>query len=200
MALLGQLRRMENRLKTLSLVMNFHTSEVPTLNIDSSILFVQWKYFSCFFQAQLVVLACQVSWSQYTEAALQKGDSSSVQQVLRVVEATLNVLADSVLHEQPAVRRRKLEHLVRNIFWNIPETGKVLPNISFGLTVCRYGHQRGKFSYFTVIVWERKSKLVSSCCNSYMDADSQKGLLPPRIFFSPLVDYSKIVFCSPSQT
>ena len=59
-----------------------------------------------------MVLACQVSWSQYTEAALQKGDVSAVQEVLRIVEATLNVLADSVLHEQPAVRRRKLEHLV----------------------------------------------------------------------------------------
>ncbi len=59
-----------------------------------------------------MVLACQVSWSQYTEAALQKSDLTAVQQVLRVVEATLNVLADSVLHEQPAVRRRKLEHLV----------------------------------------------------------------------------------------
>ena len=59
-----------------------------------------------------MVLACQVSWSQYTEAALQKSDVSAVQQVLRVVEASLNVLADSVLHEQPAVRRRKLEHLV----------------------------------------------------------------------------------------
>ena len=32
--------------------------------------------------------------------------------VLRVVEATLNILADSVLQEQPPVRRRKLEHLV----------------------------------------------------------------------------------------
>ena len=74
--------------------------------------FLQSINFLRLFQAQLVVLACQVSWSQYTEAALQKGDTSSVQQVLKVVEATLNVLADSVLHEQPAVRRRKLEHLV----------------------------------------------------------------------------------------
>ena len=76
-------------------------------------------HISILFQAQLVVLACQVSWSQYTEAALQKGDVKAVQQVLRVVEATLNVLADSVLHEQPAVRRRKLEHLVsfKTIFY-----------------------------------------------------------------------------------
>jgi dynein heavy chain 1 len=74
-----------------------------------------------------VVLACQVSWSQYTEAALVKGDLPSVQQVLRVVEATLNVLADSVLHEQPAVRRRKLEHLVSLItfVWKFLLSGRI---------------------------------------------------------------------------
>ena len=41
-----------------------------------------------------------------------------LQDVLNIVEATLNVLADSVLQEQPAIRRKKLEHLV-NIFKNI---------------------------------------------------------------------------------
>ena len=35
-----------------------------------------------------------------------------VQDVLSIVEATLNVLADSVLQEQPPIRRKKLEHLV----------------------------------------------------------------------------------------
>ena len=64
-----------------------------------------------------MVLACQVSWSQYCEAALQ-ADQDAVEKFLRIVEATLNVLADSVLHEQPAVRRRKLEHLVIRIFVN----------------------------------------------------------------------------------
>ena len=73
--------------------------------------------YDSYVQAQLVVLACQVSWSQYTEAALQKVDVAAVQQVLRIVEASLNVLADSVLHEQPAVRRRKLEHLVSKLMF-----------------------------------------------------------------------------------
>ena len=35
--------------------------------------------------------------------------------VLEEVKATLNVLADSVLHEQPAVRRKKLEHLITEL-------------------------------------------------------------------------------------
>ena len=48
-------------------------------------------------------------------------DNSPLQGVLDVVLATLNVLADSVLHEQPPLRRRKLEHLVsiHNFYRNI---------------------------------------------------------------------------------
>jgi hypothetical protein len=60
-----------------------------------------------------------VSWSESVEKALQAieqrgdGDLAPLVNVLQVMEATLNVLADSVLHEQPPVRRKKLEHLVR---------------------------------------------------------------------------------------
>ncbi|XP_074612492.1 cytoplasmic dynein 1 heavy chain 1-like isoform X2 [Acropora palmata] len=71
------------------------------------------------YQAQLVVLASQIAWSESCENALQSISSSSnpndlepMLKVLRVVEATLNILADSVLQEQPPVRRRKLEHLI----------------------------------------------------------------------------------------
>ena len=65
-----------------------------------------------------MVLAAQISWSESLEKGLHsieqsgKPDLGPVQEVLQVVESTLNVLADSVLHEQPPVRRRKLEHLV----------------------------------------------------------------------------------------
>lgn len=75
------------------------------------------KWVDCY-QAQLVVLAAQIAWSESAEKALQaieqKGDRNiaPMANVLEVVEATLNVLADSVLHEQPPVRRKKLEHLV----------------------------------------------------------------------------------------
>ena len=73
------------------------------------------------YQAQLVVLASQIAWSSAVDAALQRmqsqpssgsPDFTPMQNVLKVVEGTLNVLADSVLQEQPAVRRKKLEHLV----------------------------------------------------------------------------------------
>lgn len=54
------------------------------------------------------------------EAALHSicnnGDGSAklqpLENVLAQVESTLNMLADSVLQEQPALRRKKLEHLV----------------------------------------------------------------------------------------
>ena len=75
------------------------------------------------YQSQLVVLAAQISWSEMVEKALQgieqkgDGDSSPLTAVQGVMEATLNVLADSVLHEQPPVRRKKLEHLVSTHQW-----------------------------------------------------------------------------------
>ena len=71
-----------------------------------------------FLQAQIVVLGAQISWSERVEGALQTisnqggKDLGPLEKELRVVEATLNVLADCVLQEQPPVRRRKLEHLV----------------------------------------------------------------------------------------
>lgn len=69
------------------------------------------------YQAQIVVLAAQILWSEDVEAALQTagditGEKNPLNRVLTTVETTLTVLADSVLQEQPPLRRRKLEHLV----------------------------------------------------------------------------------------
>ncbi|CAN7982336.1 unnamed protein product [Ixodes hexagonus] len=70
------------------------------------------------YQSQIVVLAAQISWSEDVEAALQAMDkapqdgAAPLEEVLRSVEHTLNVLADSVLQEQPPLRRKKLEHLI----------------------------------------------------------------------------------------
>ena len=74
------------------------------------------------FQAQLIVLASQIFWSERVEEALISMDSqdptsyqgidSPIQSVLKSVEYTLTVLADCVLREQPPLRRKKLEHLI----------------------------------------------------------------------------------------
>uniref|UniRef100_A0A023FN94 Dynein heavy chain linker domain-containing protein n=1 Tax=Amblyomma cajennense TaxID=34607 RepID=A0A023FN94_AMBCJ len=71
------------------------------------------------YQSQIVVLAAQISWSEDVEAALQAmekagpdASSQPLEEVLQSVEQTLNVLADSVLQEQPPLRRKKLEHLI----------------------------------------------------------------------------------------
>nr|CAD7194334.1 unnamed protein product [Timema douglasi] len=70
------------------------------------------------YQAQIVVLAAQILWSEDVEAALHlistAGDQkvTPLEHVLQNVESTLNILADSVLQEQPPLRRRKLEHLI----------------------------------------------------------------------------------------
>lgn len=68
-----------------------------------------------------MVLAAQILWSEDVEAALHQisaaGDQkmTPLERVLSQVETTLNVLADSVLQEQPPLRRKKLEHLVRTV-------------------------------------------------------------------------------------
>lgn len=64
------------------------------------------------------MLSAQIAWSENVESALNGGggDNSPLQSVLANVEVTLNVLADSVLMEQPPLRRRKLEHLVSKDF------------------------------------------------------------------------------------
>lgn len=71
------------------------------------------------YQAQLVVLSAQIAWSENVENALSNvgggGDVGPLQSVLSNVEVTLNVLADSVLMEQPPLRRRKLEHLITEL-------------------------------------------------------------------------------------
>lgn len=69
--------------------------------------FIEWldKY-----QAQIIVLAAQISWSESVETALSQ--NQSLDSVLESVTATLQVLADSVLQEQPPLRRKKLEHLI----------------------------------------------------------------------------------------
>lgn len=70
------------------------------------------------YQAQIIILAFQISWSESIETALNqiqtKADNNMqpLNEVLQNVESTLNVLADSVLEEQPPLRRKKLEHLI----------------------------------------------------------------------------------------
>lgn len=60
-----------------------------------------------------MVLAAQICWSESVDAALNSGKPEvSLAACLRSVEAMLTLLADTVLSEQPPVRRRKLEHLI----------------------------------------------------------------------------------------
>ena len=79
-------------------------------NLSNTQAFIEWldQY-----QAQLVVLAFQVSWSENMERLLSLEKNVDLQPALRQIESTLGILADLVLADQPTVRRRKLEHLVR---------------------------------------------------------------------------------------
>ncbi|XP_074099131.1 dynein heavy chain, cytoplasmic isoform X3 [Cotesia typhae] len=85
------------------------------------------------YQAQIVVLAAQILWSEDVEAALheaqsQSSDKNPLERVLTQVEGTLNVLADSVLQEQPPLRRKKLEHLINEFVHKRTVTRRLIAN------------------------------------------------------------------------
>lgn len=92
-------------------------------------LYMEWvdKY-----QAQIVVLAAQIFWSEDVEAALVKlngePQKGPLEKVLQQVENTLNVLADSVLQEQPQLRRKKLEHLINEFVHKRTVTRRLISN------------------------------------------------------------------------
>ncbi|KAL1138869.1 hypothetical protein AAG570_008931 [Ranatra chinensis] len=85
--------------------------------------FMEWcdKY-----QAQIVVLAAQIRWSEDVENAL--GGKGTLVQVLQQVENTLNVLADCVLQQQPALRRKKLEALINEFVHKRTVTRRLIQN------------------------------------------------------------------------
>lgn len=86
------------------------------------------------YQAQIVVLAAQILWSEDVESALQQAsdgganNKNPLNRVLATVEKTLTVLADSVLQEQPPLRRRKLEHLINEFVHKRTVTRRLLAN------------------------------------------------------------------------
>ncbi|KAL6478123.1 hypothetical protein MHYP_G00139580 [Metynnis hypsauchen] len=84
------------------------------------------------YQAQLVVLSAQIDWSENVESALTTiagGDNMApMQGVLANVEATLNLLADTVLMEQPPIRRKKLEHLITELVHQRDVTRTLIKN------------------------------------------------------------------------
>ncbi|KAK6191509.1 hypothetical protein SNE40_003176 [Patella caerulea] len=87
------------------------------------------------YQSQLIVLAAQILWSESSDAALstigaQTGtkDLAPMNAVLASVESTLNILADSVLLEQPAVRRKKLESLITELVHQRDVTRMLIKN------------------------------------------------------------------------
>ncbi|XP_054005626.1 dynein heavy chain, cytoplasmic isoform X1 [Hylaeus anthracinus] len=85
-----------------------------------------------YYQAQIIVLAAQILWSEDVEAALHESQSdpskNPLERVLLQVENTLNVLADSVLQEQPALRRKKLEHLINEFVHKRTVTRRLIAN------------------------------------------------------------------------
>uniref|UniRef100_A0A8C3AR66 Cytoplasmic dynein 1 heavy chain 1 n=1 Tax=Cyclopterus lumpus TaxID=8103 RepID=A0A8C3AR66_CYCLU len=104
---------------TLAKLLAESVTEVTSFNKGTAVDLSQYINWIDSYQAQLVVLSTQIAWSENVEFALTTissgGDMNLMQGVLSNVQATLNVLADTVLMEQPTLRRRKLEHLITEL-------------------------------------------------------------------------------------
>ncbi|XP_031685072.1 cytoplasmic dynein 1 heavy chain 1 isoform X2 [Oncorhynchus kisutch] len=117
---------------TLAKLLAESVTEVGAFNKGNSIELDKYIDWIDRYQAQLVVLSAQIDWSEKVDAALTTisggGDMSPMSSVLTNVEATLNVLADTVLMEQPPLRRRKLEHLITELVHQRDVTRQLIKN------------------------------------------------------------------------
>ncbi|XP_034246586.1 dynein heavy chain, cytoplasmic-like isoform X2 [Thrips palmi] len=91
------------------------------------------------YQAQIVVLAAQILWSEDVESALHQIASTGgepnmapLESVWGQVQKTLNVLVDSVLQKQPELRRKKLEHLINEFVHKLTVTRRLIDNKTSG--------------------------------------------------------------------
>ena len=73
--------------------------------------FMQWLDL---YPSQIVVLAAQVLWSEQLEDVLSKGGNveEELGNVLVLIDNIIKTLANSVLQEQPPLRRKKIENLI----------------------------------------------------------------------------------------
>uniref|UniRef100_A0AAQ4PH56 Cytoplasmic dynein 1 heavy chain 1 n=1 Tax=Gasterosteus aculeatus aculeatus TaxID=481459 RepID=A0AAQ4PH56_GASAC len=117
---------------TLAKLLAESVTEVTSFNKGTAIDLSQYIKWIDSYQAQLVVLSTQIAWSENIEFALTSisggGDIELMQVVLSNVQATLNVLADTVLMEQPPLRRRKLEHLITELVHQRDVTRTLIKN------------------------------------------------------------------------
>lgn len=76
--------------------------------------FLRW---TAEYPAQLVVLATQILWTGMVDSALSQDAKApaALEQALQVVLDTLDLLADVVLGDLPAIMRRKCEHLITEL-------------------------------------------------------------------------------------
>ncbi|KAK5965130.1 hypothetical protein GCK32_004027, partial [Trichostrongylus colubriformis] len=83
---------------------HFSKLDIDTVTPDQ---YMEWldKY-----PAQVIGLTAEIWWSNQMEIVLS--DGKNVESVEQAVSATLSLLADSVLKDQPAIRRKKIEALI----------------------------------------------------------------------------------------
>ncbi|KAK6731031.1 hypothetical protein RB195_007476 [Necator americanus] len=102
-ALEAEMKHTLARLLGMSLT-HFSKMDIDTVTPDE---YMEWLDK---FPAQVIALTAEIWWSNQMEMALS--DGNGVESVEKSVSATLSLLADSVLKDQPPIRRKKIEALI----------------------------------------------------------------------------------------
>lgn len=84
-------------------------NDAKGFNSSDQTAFLIWCDKYC---AQIIVLATQILWTEQIESSLAAAPVSELPKILEKIEGALALLSNLVLREQPAIRRKKLEHLI----------------------------------------------------------------------------------------
>ncbi|KAI3378322.1 hypothetical protein SNEBB_011029, partial [Seison nebaliae] len=104
----------KNMRMNLAIILSYAINDINEWMLEDSIDHKKFFVWLDKYQAQIVVLAVQVAFSSNVDKALDESnkENNELNRTLQNVKNALNVLADSVLNEQPILRRKKLEHLI----------------------------------------------------------------------------------------
>eukprot|EP01133_Synstelium_polycarpum_P001082 gene1082-1226_t len=107
------LTMVENEMKhTLAVLMGESYAMYTTLPQNDMVAFGNWVDA---FPAQLIVLTSQIVWSQTVDKILESGGGAPLDTLERTVQGVLGQLADGVLADLDAQRRKKYEHLITEL-------------------------------------------------------------------------------------
>jgi dynein heavy chain 1 len=158
-------------------------------NESEKALFLEWcSKFPC----QITILATQVNWSMSIDRALsQTNTSEALNNVLRVIDAKLEVMAETVLLDLKPDLRKKYEQLVTELVHERDVTRNLLDeNVSSGSDFRWLYHLRFIFSSSNNEIVKKLSINISNASFLYGFEYYGKFSIPFNILFGKLQRFS----------